>query len=132
MNNIVFYKLINNEYVKINALDYALKYYCGNIHWINIITGREEDIYMKDGTYFKKSVMEVETRIMVINKLTEESQWRDFVFNIKDVRGCYSSENGKNCILLIDGGECQVDISYQDYKNIVKVANSHNKLVQLN
>jgi len=129
--NSKFYKVINGTFHKVNEWDYTIKYYCGYIHWINNKTGNEEEIYI-NREKMEKDIMDIETKIVVTNKVTDDVEWRDFTFNISNINGYYSSTNGNTCTVLIDGGECEILMSYKHLKSQIELFKNKKSTFQFN
>ena len=127
-----YYKKTDGKTLSVNPCDYRVSYYCGAIHWINIITGKEEVIYIDNRNFkLKKNTMEVETKLRLTDNVTEESEWTDFTFNVKDVIGYYDIKNSTTRIVT-SIGEFDILIPYLEFKKLKEIAYNHNSLFQFN
>ena len=128
---IKYYKIVNGGYIVVNAADYRMAYYCGKVHWLNIYTGLEEDIYIDKSNYtFKQNTMEVETLVLVIND-DNQREWNEISFNINDVKGYYNISDYRTRIIL-GTGEYEIKMPYKEFKRLKDISYTQSSILQFN
>jgi len=133
IHKLKYFKVVNSNAIEVNPSSYIIKFYCGNIHWINVDTGKEEIIYTYPNSIVtKQNKMEIETSLLIRDKGNDEQDWVDFSFSLKDVIAYYAMTKTTSVIILHTLGEFEVQLPYSKIKRLKEIAYTHETLVHFN
>lgn len=128
-----YYVLKDGKATPVSPSEYIVRFYCGNIHWINVNSGLEEIIYVQDmGFTYKTNPMQVETKLFIRNEDTGVTDFVSFTFSLKDVVAYYYATPKSTIILLNTLGEFEIMLTYDKLKSLKEIDYSHETLLHFN